>query len=90
MATFSKPALSSEFLICPTLPSIMSEGATISKPDSAAITEDLHKTSTVKSLSTFPKASKIPSWPWSVKGSSARSAINNISGKFSLIFLAAR
>ena len=65
MGTISKPRSSRASRMAPTLPSIMSDGATMSAPASAWDTATWPRTSRVVSLSTSWPDSK-PQWPWEV------------------------
>ena len=61
----SYPASSNACRICPILPSIISDGATISAPAAAQLTAAFDKSSSVSSFSTSPSL-MTPQWPWSV------------------------
>jgi hypothetical protein len=73
----------------PTRPSIMSEGARMSQPARVWTSACSTSRAMVGSLAMSP-FSIIPSWPWSVKGSSATSHMMPTSGAASFMARTAR
>jgi hypothetical protein len=84
IATPSKPRSSNAFLIAPTRPSIMSDGATISAPAVACDTAARTSCSTVTSLATSCPA-RMPQWPCDVYSHRHTSVTTTVSGELRLI-----
>ena len=85
MGTCEKPASSNAERSAPTRPSIMSDGATMSAPARAWLTASAARSPSVSSLSTPPRSSSTPQWPWLVYSHKHTSVITWKSGACSLM-----